>query len=72
VGSVAGSAVAAFFLQLWQNMLRNPDGTPFFTVSFEPGLVAWAALLATVTGLLAAVTPARRASGLDPAVAIRG
>jgi lipoprotein-releasing system permease protein len=71
-GSVFGTGIAAFFLALWQRMLRNPDGTPFFTVSFDPGLLAWAAGLATVTGLLAAVTPARRAARLDPAVAIRG
>jgi len=71
VGSFAGSALAAFFLHLWQLMLRNPDGTPLFVVAFEPGLVAWAAAVATLTGLAAAVTPARRAARLDPVEAIR-
>lgn len=32
----------------------------------------FAALIATLTGLIAAVTPAFRASRLDPVVAIRG
>jgi lipoprotein-releasing system permease protein len=52
-------------------MLRNPDGTPLFVVVFDLKLVAWAAGVATVTGLAAAVTPARRAARLDPVVAIR-
>lgn len=71
VGSFFGSALAAVFLALWQSMLRNPDGTPLFVVSFDPMLVAWAAGIAMLTGLLAAVTPARRAAKLDPVVAIR-
>ncbi len=71
VGSFAGSAIAAFFVNLWGRMLRNPDGTPLFLLQFDPVLVAWAAAIATLTGLAAAVTPARRAAKLDPAVAIR-
>jgi lipoprotein-releasing system permease protein len=70
-GSLAGTAIAAFFMQLWQRMLRNPDGTPLFLVSFEPGFIAWAAGIASLTGLLAALMPARRAARLDPVVAIR-
>jgi lipoprotein-releasing system permease protein len=71
VGSFAGSGIAALGLFLWQAMLRNPDGTPLFLVRFDPGLVAWAAVIATLTGLAAAVSPARRAARLDPVVAIR-
>ena len=71
VGSLAGSAIAAAGLRGWQAMLKNPDGTPLFIMSIEPSLVAWAALIATVTGLAAAVTPARRAARLDPVEAIR-
>ncbi|MGE5615293.1 MAG: ABC transporter permease [Bacillota bacterium] len=71
VGSLAGSAIAATCIQLWQSMLKNPDGTPLFLLTFDPLLVGWAAALATLTGLAAAVTPARRAAKLDPAVAIR-
>lgn len=71
VGSVFGSAIAAAALSLWGLLLRNPDGTPLFLLEFDPALVAWAAAIATLTGLAAAVTPARRAARLDPAVAIR-
>jgi lipoprotein-releasing system permease protein len=71
VGSVFGSGIAAAALWLWGRLLRNPDGTPLFLLEFDPALVAWAAAIATLTGLAAAVTPARRAARLDPAVAIR-
>ena len=71
VGSFAGSAVAAGALELFEGMVRNPDGTPLFAVQFDPMLLAWAAGIATLTGLAAAVTPARRAARLDPVVAIR-
>jgi lipoprotein-releasing system permease protein len=70
-GSVVGSGIAAFFLQMWQRFLKNPDGTPLFMLQFDPRLVLWAAAIATLTGLAAAVTPARRAARLDPVVAIR-
>jgi len=71
VGSLFGSGIAAFALWLWGQLLRNPDGTPLFLLEFDPLLVAWAAAGATLTGVAAAVTPARRAARLDPAVAIR-
>ena len=71
VGSFVGSGLAAIFLFAWQSTLKNPDGTPLFLLEFDPKLVAWAAAIATVTGLLAAMTPARRAAKLDPVVAIR-
>jgi lipoprotein-releasing system permease protein len=71
VGSFAGSAIAALMLSMWQAFLRNPDGTPLFMLRFDPMLVLWAAAIATVTGIAAAATPARRASRLDPVVAIR-
>jgi len=71
VGSFLGSGIAAGALQLWQAMLKNPDGTPLFLLEFDPMLVLWAAAIATLTGLAAAVTPARRAAKLDPVVAIR-
>ena len=71
VGSFAGSGLAALFLHLWQVMLRNPDGTTLFVVAFDPALVGWSAAVATLTGLGAAVTPARRAARMDPVEAIR-
>ena len=70
-GSVIGSLLAAALLLAWRSMLLNPDGTPLFVVSLDPAIVAWAALIATLTGIGAAVAPARRAARLDPVVAIR-
>ena len=72
VGSLAGSLLAWGFLLLWRGIARNPDGTPLFIVVIEPRLFALACVAATFVGILAAVVPARRASALDPAVAIRG
>jgi lipoprotein-releasing system permease protein len=72
VGSLAGSALGTLLLELWRLAARNPDGTPMFTVAVDFALYGWAAVLATLTGLVAAVTPAVRAARLDPVVAIRG
>jgi lipoprotein-releasing system permease protein len=71
-GSLLGSGIAAAALQAWQRTLKNPDGTPLFMLTLDPALLGWAAFIATVTGLAAAVTPARRAARMDPVVAIRG
>jgi lipoprotein-releasing system permease protein len=43
-----------------------------FPLVLDPTLFALALMLATLTGLLAAVAPALRAARLDPVVAIRG
>ncbi len=71
-GSFAGSAIGALALVLWRQFARNADGTPLFPLAFEPWLFVAALVLATLTGLAAAVAPALRASRLDPVVAIRG
>ncbi len=71
-GSLGGCAMGAGALLLWQRYAINPDGTPLFALSIEPLMLATALLLATLTGLLAALAPALRAARLDPAVAIRG
>jgi len=71
-GSMLGSAIGAAALVLWRNLARGPDGLPLVPVTLEAGLFAAALLLATLTGLLAAVAPALRAARLDPVVAIRG
>ena len=72
IGSVFGSALASGFLAAWRVVARNPDGTPLFVIETQPSLFVWAAVVAGLTGLVAAASPARRASGLDPVVAIRG
>lgn len=72
LGSIIGSILATALMAGWRSVARNPDGTPMFVLAVDPHLYAWAAVIATLTGLLAAVTPALRAAKLDPVVAIRG
>jgi lipoprotein-releasing system permease protein len=71
-GSVVGCGIGAVALMLWQRFARNADGTQMFPLVFDPVLFTAALLLATLTGLAAAVAPALRAARLDPVVAIRG
>jgi lipoprotein-releasing system permease protein len=72
MGSLAGSALGVVLLNGWRAVAKNPDGTPMFPIEFDPTLFVWSAVIATLTGLLAATTPAIRASRLDPVVAMRG
>jgi lipoprotein-releasing system permease protein len=72
LGSLLGSTLAWLFLALWRALALNPDGTPMFMITVEPGLIALAAGGASLVGILAALIPARRAANLDPVVAIRG
>ena len=71
-GAVLGSGIGALGLTAWQRLAKNADGTALFPLVLDPKLFAAALLLATLTGLLAAFAPARRAARLDPVVAIRG
>lgn len=71
-GALAGSAMGAIALVVWQRFLRNADGSVMFPLTFEPILFGTALLLATLTGLVAAFAPALAAARLDPVVAIRG
>jgi lipoprotein-releasing system permease protein len=71
-GSVVGSVAGWLFLLLWGAVAKNADGTPLFVIEFDPWLFVYAALGATLVGVLAAVFPARQAARLDPAVAMRG
>jgi lipoprotein-releasing system permease protein len=72
VGSVAGSLLGALAILLWRVYARFPDGTPYLPIEFDWRLFAGAAVIATLTGLAAAVAPAMRGARLDPVVAIRG
>jgi lipoprotein-releasing system permease protein len=70
-GSIIGSALGVLFARLFETMTRGTDGLPRFPVAIDTELLVGASLLATAVGLLAAVIPARKASHLDPATAIR-
>ncbi len=65
-GALVGTALSIFF----SSMARNADGSPTFPMALNPRLFAGTAVLAILTGLLAAVWPARRAAALDPATVI--
>jgi lipoprotein-releasing system permease protein len=71
-GSMFGSLLGAGAILAWQAFVRNPDGTPLFPLEMDPRFFAASAVLATITGLVAAVAPAIRGARLDPVVAIRG
>jgi lipoprotein-releasing system permease protein len=72
VGSLFGAALGAAALVYWHAVERQADGTELFPLILEHRLFILTAMLATVTGLLAATAPAVRAAKLDPVVAIRG
>jgi lipoprotein-releasing system permease protein len=67
---LAGSALGAGvgYGLVW---VFNTFGPKLFYIPVSPWLVPMAMLLATLTGVLAALVPSRRAAGLDPVVAIR-
>jgi lipoprotein-releasing system permease protein len=72
VGSIFGAGLGAAALIYWHAVARQTDGTELFPLILERQLFIATAILATLTGLLAAMAPALRAARLDPVVAIRG
>jgi lipoprotein-releasing system permease protein len=72
VGALGGSAMGTVGLIFWHSAVRQADGSEFFPLILERGLFVNVAILATLTGLVAAMAPAMRAARLDPVVAIRG
>ena len=72
IGSFLGSAIGASAIVLWGMLVKNPDGTPLFPLDLDPMLFIASAVLATLSGLIAAYLPALRGARLDPVVAIRG
>jgi lipoprotein-releasing system permease protein len=72
LGACSGSALGAAALIGFHAFSRQGDGTELFPLVIEPQLFLIAAVLAALTGVLAAVAPALRAARLDPVVAIRG
>lgn len=65
-GSLLGGALG--YSMLWA---FNRFGPGLFPVPLSPTLLLMASVLATVTGMLAAMVPARRAAAMDPVEAIR-
>lgn len=70
VFGLAGSAVGTFlgYGLVWA---FNTFGPRLFEIPLDARLMLAAVMLATLTGVLAAAVPARRAAALDPAAAIR-
>jgi len=66
LGSILGSA--ASYVLVW---VFNSFGPGLFYIPVSIELVMLAVLLATLTGVLAAAVPSRRAAALDPVEAIR-
>ncbi|NNM33370.1 MAG: ABC transporter permease [Gemmatimonadetes bacterium] len=71
VGSLLGIALGTGLSLFFANLARNPDGSALFPIALTGWLYGRSALVALVVGLVAAVLPARQASRMDPATAIR-
>lgn len=72
LGSMIGATLGAAALMYWHALTRQADGSEIFPLIIEPSLFVVTAVLATLTGVLAAMAPALRAAGLNPVEAIRG
>jgi lipoprotein-releasing system permease protein len=70
-GAVLGSGLASLMVYGASFALRQSDGSPLISGEIDVSLYLSAGAVAIVTGLLAAVAPARRAAKLDPVEAIR-
>ncbi len=66
LGSMVGSGVS--YVLVWSFNTFGPD---IFTIPISINLILVTMSLATLTGVIAAAIPARRAAALDPVVAIR-
>jgi lipoprotein-releasing system permease protein len=71
VGSVVGSLFGVLLAKTFEGMVLAVDGTPRFPVAIGPTLMIGAIALATGVGVVSAALPARRASRIDPMIAIR-
>lgn len=71
LGSVIGCALGTLFSRLFEGIALDPSGNPRFPIQVDAELLLGASAIAIAVGLLAALLPARRASRLDPATAIR-
>lgn len=71
IGSVFGTILGTGLAMGFDRLFRDAQGQSIFPTEPSPEIFIGACLLATLTGLLAAVAPARRAARLDPADAIK-
>ena len=69
-GALLGMIMGGGGVIYWHASWRMADGSEMFPLVLEPSMFFITALLATVTGLLAATAPALRAAKLDPVEAI--
>jgi len=71
LGSVLGVALSWTLIALFTAFVLGENGGPLFPIALGWGDVLSATFTATLSGVLAAVMPARSAARMDPAQAIR-
>lgn len=71
IGSVLGCALGYALAQFMSGVLTSADGARLFTAHVDFPLYLYTTVGAILLGVIAAALPARRASRLDPAQAIR-
>ncbi|MCC5870025.1 MAG: ABC transporter permease [Gammaproteobacteria bacterium] len=71
IGSIIGAVAGLGMVQLFTSIGPRPTEEALFDINAGVGLIVGASILATLTGIIAAYFPARRAALVDPVTAIR-
>lgn len=71
LGSLLGAVLSVVLATGFGFFVHGADGKPLFPIEVTSPLLVSACVVATLCGMLAAIAPARRASRLDPALAMR-